>query len=239
MNKELFNGYLKNRDNLTTEAINSLTELVEDFPYCQSARILLSAVLYKEKDIRYETELTTTAVYAGDRSILRKRIYQIGEQKAQVVLPDEHIETETEEQVTKIEAEETKPTEEPVPVDKYEELKRIVRERIAQIEKEQEQQSEQQKPLSGKTKTELIDEFIRNEPSISRQKGAFFNPVEAARSSVVDQENIISETLAKIYMDQGFYKKAIKTYEKLSLKFPEKSAYFAALIKKAEKELET
>ena len=238
MNKELFNGYLRNQDNLTADSVAGLTELVENFPYCQSARILLATTLYKEKDIRYEKELTTTAVYAGDRGILRKRIYQISERKTPVILPDEHVEKE-EEKPAEIEVTESKPVEETVIEDKYEELKRIVRERIAQIEQEQIQKTGEQKPLSDKTKTELIDEFIRNEPSISRQKGTFFNPVTAAKSSVVDQENIISETLAKIYMDQGFYKKAIKTYEKLSLKFPEKSAYFAALIKKAEKELET
>ena len=235
MNKELFNGYVKNTGSLTGESVRQLTELVDDFPFCQSARVLLSTALYKEKDIRYETELRTTAVYAGDRGVLRKRIYRTGDERTRIVLPDEHIE----EPVAGIKAEKPEPKIQPAEVDKYEELKRIVRERIAQIEKEQAEKTGRQKPLSEKTKKDLVDEFIKNEPSISRQKGTFFNPVEAARSSVIDQENIISETLAKIYLDQGFYDKAIKTYEKLSLKFPEKSSYFAALIKKAEKELES
>jgi 3-phenylpropionate/cinnamic acid dioxygenase small subunit len=235
MNKELFNEYVKNTGNLTGESVLQLTELVGDFPFCQSARLLLTTALYKEKDIRYETELKTTAVYAGDRGILRKRIYRIGERGTRIVLPDEH----TEKSVIEAKIEKPEPKKQPAEVDKYEELKRIVRERIARIEKEQTQKAGKQKPISEKTKKELVNEFIKNEPSISRQKGTFFNPVEAARSSIVDQENIISETLAKIYLDQGLYDKAINTYEKLSLKFPEKSAYFAALIKKAEKELES
>ena len=235
MNKELFNEYVKNTGSLAGESVLQLTELVGDFPFCQSARLLLSTALYKEKDIRYETELRTTAVYAGDRSVLRKRIYGMGERKTPIILPDEH----TEKLVPEVKTEEPEPEKQPAEVDKYEELKRIVRERIARIEKEQAQKTGKQKPISERTKKELVDEFIKNEPSISRQKGTFFNPVKAARSSIVDQENIISETLAKIYLDQGFYDKAIKTYEKLSLKFPEKSAYFAALIKKAEKELES
>ena len=91
----------------------------------------------------------------------------------------------------------------------------------------------------AKTKAELIDEFIKNLPGISRPKSTFFDPVDAAKTSVVDQENVISETLAKIYFDQKYFEKAIKIYERLSLKFPEKSSYFAALIEKAKNELKS
>jgi len=235
MNKESFNGYILNPVILAEESVSPLMELVHDFPYCQSARVLLTTALYKGKSIRYDTELKLTAIYAGDRATLKKRIYQTGEKEIPVSLPDEHVEIETAEEKASEQPVEVKQTEE----DKISELKRIVQERIAQIEAEQARITGEEKELPRETKTELIDKFIENEPSITRQKGTFFNPVDAARSSVVDQENIVSETLAKIYMDQGFYDKAIKTYQKLSLKFPEKSAYFAALIEKAEKELET
>ena len=235
MNKESFNGYILNPVILAEESVSQLMELVRDFPYCQSARVLLTTALYKGKSIRYDTELKLTAIYAGDRATLKKRIYQTGEKEIPVSLPDEHVEIETAEEKASEQPVEVKQMEE----DKISELKRIVQERIAQIEAEQARITGEEKELPRETKTELIDKFIENEPSITRQKGTFFNPVDAARSSVVDQENIVSETLANIYMDQGFYDKAIKTYQKLSLKFPEKSAYFAALIEKAEKELET
>lgn len=78
----------------------------------------------------------------------------------------------------------------------------------------------------------LIDKFIETEPSITPAKAEFFNPVNVAKLSVVDDESFVTETLARIYAQQGNYEKAIRAYEHLSLKYPEKSTYFANLIKK-------
>ncbi len=80
-------------------------------------------------------------------------------------------------------------------------------------------------------KTDLIDLFIKNDPRIDGSKTKFYSPINVAKSSIADTSEIVSETLAKIYIQQGNLSKAIQAYEKLSLKFPEKSAFFAALIK--------
>lgn len=83
----------------------------------------------------------------------------------------------------------------------------------------------------------LIDHFIENEASIVPKRAAFFSPAKAAKNSLIDNENIVSETLAQIYTTQGNIKKAISTYEKLSLRHPEKSSYFAPLISKLKQQL--
>jgi tetratricopeptide (TPR) repeat protein len=99
-------------------------------------------------------------------------------------------------------------------------------------------EKEESKPTKkkGKSKSEIIDRFIENAPRITRSKSDFFNPVDWAKNSTVDKEDIVSETLAKIYHNQGNTQKAIKIYKKLILRYPEKSSYFAALIEKIESE---
>jgi tetratricopeptide (TPR) repeat protein len=85
---------------------------------------------------------------------------------------------------------------------------------------------------------DIIDKFIQEEPKISAvSKPEFFNPVDYAKQSLVDNESIVSETLARIYYEQGNLTKAIHIYKKLSLVYPEKSSFFAAQIEKIQKEV--
>lgn len=83
---------------------------------------------------------------------------------------------------------------------------------------------------------DLISRFIRTNPGISRPKKEFFNPPEVARKSEQLPDDLASETLANVFLSQQNPAKAIQIYEKLQLKFPEKSPYFAALIEKTKKE---
>lgn len=77
---------------------------------------------------------------------------------------------------------------------------------------------------------DLIEKFIQEEPRITPARSSFYSPVNMARESVKENEDLVSETLAKIYATQGNIEKAIASYQKLLLKYPEKKTYFAALI---------
>ena len=78
--------------------------------------------------------------------------------------------------------------------------------------------------------SKIIDRFIQEEPRITPIKATIYNPVNMARKSTIQPDDVVTETLAMIYAQQGNFEKAIAFYEKLSLKFPEKSVYFASLI---------
>lgn len=78
---------------------------------------------------------------------------------------------------------------------------------------------------------DLIDKFIQEDPKIKPKKTEFYSPINMARLSVVDDSDLVSETLALIQVEQGNLEAAIKTYQKLSLKNPEKRTYFANQIK--------
>lgn len=84
---------------------------------------------------------------------------------------------------------------------------------------------------------EIIESFIKKDPQISPPKPEQIDNENKAKKSAEDANDLVSETLAKIYIEQMLYDKAIDTYEKLSLKFPEKSRYFADLIQSIEKKI--
>ncbi|MGY3052720.1 hypothetical protein ACVWYG_000916 [Pedobacter sp. UYEF25] len=83
----------------------------------------------------------------------------------------------------------------------------------------------------------VIERFLKEDPTISAPKPEHINNENKARKSAEDHYDLVTETLAKIYIEQMLYSKAIDTYKKLSLKYPEKSLYFADLIKSIEKKL--
>jgi hypothetical protein len=84
---------------------------------------------------------------------------------------------------------------------------------------------------------EIIERFLKKEPRIQPRKDYQPAPDERLDRSVVDEGGMVSETLARIHANQGSYRKAIEIYNKLSLKFPGKSSYFAARIKELEDKL--
>lgn len=77
-----------------------------------------------------------------------------------------------------------------------------------------------------KKKLEIIDKFIEANPKISPVKNTSPISLVSERNSQ-DNSYLMTETLAKVYLEQKKYQKAIQAYEILILKYPEKSHFFA------------
>jgi len=245
MDRQQFISYIQEPDALNKGTLEGIESLSKQYPYCQSLQILHLLNLKMIDHVMFNDQLKSTAAHIADRKKLRELIRGFQ--------ADEERKTKTEERKTKVEErsakeeveEKSKPTESVDPVEVVEtqnadkpivpvieqdeearllRLKEIVENRLKEIAVEKEE------PVLSKE--ELIEMFIRDEPSISRPKSDFFDPVKVAKNSQEDQPGLVTETLARIHIQQGNIDKAIEIYRKLSLNFPEKSAYFAAQIEK-------
>ncbi len=84
-----------------------------------------------------------------------------------------------------------------------------------------------------KKKFELIDKFLDKSPKIEPQENTV--TIDIKSSLEFDRNELMTETLAKVYLEQKKYKKAVQAYKILSLKYPEKSGFFADRIRAVEK----
>lgn len=87
---------------------------------------------------------------------------------------------------------------------------------------------------SKKQKFDRIDRFISQNPKIV-PKTNIPVPENVANSGILNKNELMTETLARVYLEQKKYKNAIQAYKILSLKYPEKSGFFADRIKAVEK----
>ena len=247
MDKERFQHIIKNPQSINDNDIESLSLLVASYPYFTVAQILLAVGYDLKEDKKLNKQLRLAAAMSLDRNSLRHLLADSKEKKNTCDLPDEfgndgQQATDNGQQtldsivIPEIDLNKSQEelSKEMVLLEEkrksLDELKNLIEQRIIELEREKEVSAKEEKTLS---KTEIIDKFIAENPQISRPKKEFYDPMVVAQTSVVDKENIISETLATIYLNQGYVEKAISVYQKLSLKNPEKSVYFAELIEKA------
>jgi hypothetical protein len=338
MNRDEFLKYLEHPGQLDKRSILEMHELLNEFPYFQTAHLMLLKNLYVLGNIKFDSQLKKSAAYIGNRSILYYLLQtpeitvleKPGESK-----PDKKTEEpvteklkdkitekkEPEVSISKKAPEKKKPEQD----DKQEKvaLADIILKRIEEIKKGKEDTQEKkvsagEKPIADKIlnelaekkkpekkaesqikdskanqileignedeiiedisgekeqldadepkkmagedelleleeeniqenlqdtadekvkNDELISKFIMNSPHILPHKtdASDEEQTDISESSGRENEGFITETLAKIYINQGYYSKAVFAYEKLSLKFPEKSSYFAIQIEKIKK----
>ncbi len=309
MNAQQYIQWLNNPYQLTTDNTTALKNIIDEYPYLQSARALYLKALNQQRSFLYNSELKKTAAYTTDRDVLFDYIvsedfvtYQplhiedlnvvdadyIEFKKPEPTLDEtiekrvldtlvyiENQDKETEliqkiDQISKskIEAnkleketaliEEQQISAEEVPSEEIHQLQEnlevgkpldfsqndkfsftewlkltsaqpierdsteIPNENTAPIVKDI---VEETIPVKQKN-MDLIDRFIETNPKITPSKSAVVPTINLDRLNE-EEPFYMTETLARIYLEQKKYQKAIQAYEILILKYPEKSSLFA------------
>ena len=179
-----------------------ISNILENFPYFQTAHILYSKALQNTKSIRFKSQLKKAAIYSGDRNLLFDIISQQEDLNiSKATINDKLIKEEKKAELHSF-------------------LDWISIVQTKKIVRSKKQNSD-----------EIINIFLEKKPKIKNNKQRFFNASENAKKSIVENNDIITETLAKVYTKQEHFEKAILAYQKLSLKYPQKRSYFAEQIK--------
>ena len=90
-----------------------------------------------------------------------------------------------------------------------------------------------QDELAERGAAALIDAFLaKGDVKIGPVRDALESTEDWAKQGLVEDPSLVTETMAKLYAQQGQMGRARKAYKLLALKYPEKSVYFAAQLKK-------
>ena len=211
---------IKKPESIQKIDLSSLNELCIKYPYCASIHKLRLKALKDSESDAYNTELKMTAAISGNRTMLFEYISQKSFQSPK------HQDLATEETEVKLEIGK--------PLDFNTEEKHSFNEwlkitRFKPIDRGfSPEKMDLLKPIE---KTNKIVDFIELSKKKERPKKEFFSPNQVAKESLSENNSLMTETLAKVYLEQGHLDKAITAYEILSLKYPQKSSLFANQIK--------
>ena len=216
---------IQNPMNIGKAEIADMRISLQAFPYFTSMQLLYAKGLYNTDSISYNSQLRKAAAYVGNRKLLFKLITE------NVKVAEEIIENPTaEKEMVKIEQKpETATPEKELEIGKPLEFTENETHSFAEWLALTKAKKIDRKQQSSEN---LIDKFIEQEPRISKLKREeFFSPVQSAEQSLIENDEIVTETLARVYLEQEHFDKAISAYEKLSLKYPQKNSFFANQIK--------
>lgn len=238
---------LTQNKNLTSDNIQGLKELVDKYPYFQAARVLYLKSLLDTESGEYKTEVTTNAPLVPSRRHLFNFLYSESAGDVEVAkAPIQSTVKEPKKKKSPGRPKKSKPASTIQFADESAKTDLTIEAKPGPSTDDDileliDGDADSIILNDSKNGEDLIDQFITNPPDIPRPtmppRGEKVEIEDKSVSSVIESEELASETLAEIYVAQGYYDKAIKVYSKLSLKYPEKSSYFADQIRIVEEKL--
>jgi len=247
--KEIVNNYTS-----TSDDISSLKKLASDYPFSQIVHLLLANAAKKSNLKEYKPTLSSAAFHTTDRGILKSLIEHN-------LVPSEIISTPAVKNAKKagdskipLAANKKSVIDSDLLIAEVlgnlEKLQILKKEAYIWLEektktapsksvkagkKSTDKTASPKKKPRVKTQTKIIEKFIKEEPRITQNAAPANDKQDMAKKSGEMRDDIISESLAKIFITQGKKEKAIDIYKKLIWKFPQKKALFAAQIEKLKK----
>ena len=229
------------------DTLYNLRSMLALYPYFQTARLLMLKNLYILHDPSFDEELRRAAIYLTDRKALFNLVeaahYRIrsSTQKTEeskdgeepdanrtISLIDRFLDSQPEKE-EKEKNNKRKPTPADAAID-------FVSYLLETESEEERRQTEENMKMNG---LDLIDNFINKEGGrIELKENPEYTPVidTADTEGTGDgDEGYFTETLARIYIKQGRYSKALEIIKRLNLNYPKKNAYFADQIRFLEK----
>ena len=197
----------KNPNTIKEPHISSIDNIILRFPYFQIGQLLLTKGLLNTESIRYNQQLKKAAIYSGRRKKLFNLI-----------------------SLEKNSANENSVIAKEVSTSIKEELKLG---KPLRFSKDENHSFSEWLTLLNvkKVKREnntIIDTFLEKKRNFNtHKKEVFFKATENSKESLIENHDLITPTLAKVYLEQEHYEKAISAYKKLILKYPKKSSFFA------------
>ena len=255
MNNERFFHIMQSPESMTQADTKSLYDLISKFPNFQTAHILLLYNLYNTNSDKFDLQLRESAIYVSDRKVLFNFIHNISrtvilkpvlkDQADQILINSQKSTQELLdfEDTHGIEDEPSKIVDFEISVNdkstvdfgntgeimEFAEDEQALETKIIEPSKE---------PEVISSSMDLISQFIDKNPAFTPNRMQITDAHEdISEPSNIEPEELATETLALIYTSQKLFEKAISVYEKLILKFPEKSTYFASRIEELRKNI--
>ena len=243
MNQQRLNEWINHPEKLNRDTLYELRTLLARYPYFQTVRLLYLKNLFLLHDITFGEELRRSAIYITDRKILFNLVE--GDHYGVKAL-EKQVQQETalgiDRTLSLIDAflatlpEETN-QDNTIPLEISTDYTSYLLKEDSFVENIDEQPSLQGQDLIdsfiNKTEEGTVD-FVVKEEEISSPTSEQ-DETEESVDEILDDESYFTETLAKIYVKQQRYSKALEIIRKLNLNYPKKNAYFADQIRFLEK----
>ena len=235
---------IQHPERLDRDTLYELRSLCALYPYYQTARLLMLQNLYLLHDATFDEELRRAAIYITDRRVLFNMIeashYQLKRKSSYQSAPSAATQTAGRtmslidnflDSIPKEEEEPAAKKRKPTPADAAIDYVAYL------LDTADENEVAAEVPeMPGQ---QLIDSFIKSDkPKFQLSEAPVMGPLAVELEETAPEgvgEEYFTETLARIYIKQGRYSKALEIIQRLSLQFPKKNAYFADQIRFLEK----